>query len=564
MPGPAGRSSPTRWSRRTRPAHPATGSRSRSDTVGALITGTTLMGQIERALNRLYGVEQDRPTFAKYGRALRARRDGRDPRRARVRRPRARQRDRRLDRRSTARTIWNVLRWPLGIALLVAAIALIFRWAPRRRQPAWSWLAFGAVVAVGLLALVTLALSIFFQFSTSFGTTYGPLAGIVALLFWSFFSALAVLMGAALAAQLEAVRAGRRRPPTVRRRCSRRSLDPAAPTATPPCRGGRRERDRTGRSSGARQQHTTQRRAAPRARGRHRRSGDRGQPRRGPRATATRSSRRCSRPSRGAGRTIDLLTFVYWKGEIGRAFRRGARRARAGRASASACSSTRGARTRSTRRCVDDDGGCGRAAPLVPSAPPVPAAQGEPSDAPQGDDRRRGGRLHRRRRHRRRVERRRAQRARVARHALPRPGSGGRRAARGVPRQLGRDRPRALRTGRRPVPRPAASRLDGRPVRPRGVGDRLERHLHAVPLAAPARRGAGPDHDGVLRARRTSSIDRICAAAERGVDVEILLPGPHADKRFVQLAGEAVVRDAPRAAASRSGSSSRRCCTRRS
>ncbi|WP_426574582.1 phospholipase D-like domain-containing protein [Aquihabitans sp. McL0605] len=32
--------------------------------------------------------------------------------------------------------------------------------------------------------------------------------------------------------------------------------------------------------------------------------------------------------------------------------------------------------------------------------------------------------------------------------------------------------------------------------------------------------------------------DRLCAAAERGVSVEILLPGPHADKRFVQLAGE--------------------------
>jgi cardiolipin synthase len=32
--------------------------------------------------------------------------------------------------------------------------------------------------------------------------------------------------------------------------------------------------------------------------------------------------------------------------------------------------------------------------------------------------------------------------------------------------------------------------------------------------------------------------ERICEAAERGVRVEILLPGPHADKRFVQLAGE--------------------------
>lgn len=32
---------------------------------------------------------------------------------------------------------------------------------------------------------------------------------------------------------------------------------------------------------------------------------------------------------------------------------------------------------------------------------------------------------------------------------------------------------------------------------------------------------------------------RLCAAADRGVRVRILLPGPHADKRFVQLAGEA-------------------------
>jgi cardiolipin synthase len=34
--------------------------------------------------------------------------------------------------------------------------------------------------------------------------------------------------------------------------------------------------------------------------------------------------------------------------------------------------------------------------------------------------------------------------------------------------------------------------------------------------------------------------DRLCDAAERGLQVQILLPGPHADKRFVQLAGEAM------------------------
>jgi uncharacterized BrkB/YihY/UPF0761 family membrane protein len=38
--------------------------------IGALITGTTLLGQIERGMNRMYGIERDRPTLRKYGRAF--------------------------------------------------------------------------------------------------------------------------------------------------------------------------------------------------------------------------------------------------------------------------------------------------------------------------------------------------------------------------------------------------------------------------------------------------------------------------------------------------------------
>jgi cardiolipin synthase A/B len=34
-------------------------------------------------------------------------------------------------------------------------------------------------------------------------------------------------------------------------------------------------------------------------------------------------------------------------------------------------------------------------------------------------------------------------------------------------------------------------------------------------------------------------LDRLCAAAQRGVQVDVLLPGPHADKRVCQLASEA-------------------------
>ena len=97
--------------------------------------------------------------------------------------------------------------------LATLAITMLFRWCPRRRQPC-------AVVAgvrrgrrggrVG--SLVTVGLSVFFSMSKSFGQIYGPLAGIVALLLWSLLSAVAVLFGGAVAAQLEAVRAGARKP----------------------------------------------------------------------------------------------------------------------------------------------------------------------------------------------------------------------------------------------------------------------------------------------------------------------------------------------------------------
>ncbi len=171
--------------------------------VGALITGTALMGQIERALNRLYGIEKDRPTMQKYGRAfLLAVTAGGCATLAFVIATFGRSIG------GSSNAAWNILRWPIALGLTMAAVALLLRWSPRRHQPAWSWLAFGSTLSVFLWAVATLSLSLFFSLSSSFGRTYGPLAGTVALLMWAFLSAVSLLFGAAVAAQLEAVRAG--------------------------------------------------------------------------------------------------------------------------------------------------------------------------------------------------------------------------------------------------------------------------------------------------------------------------------------------------------------------
>ena len=203
-------------------------------TVGALITGTTIMGQLERAVNRIYGIESDRPSVSKYWRAfLLAMTAGLLAAAALVTLGLGGSLARALQVDNFT-TIWSFLRWPLGIALMIVSVGLILNYAPRRRQPARSWMSFAAAFTVALLVVATALLNVFFGFSGTFGDTYGPLAGIIALAFWSYATSIALLFGAALAAQLEAVRAGETAPVSVAKAATSQSRPGpvASPTTT--------------------------------------------------------------------------------------------------------------------------------------------------------------------------------------------------------------------------------------------------------------------------------------------------------------------------------------------
>jgi len=89
-----------------------------------------------------------------------------------------------------------------------ASFTVVLERAPRRRQPPYSWLAIGSGVSLALWLLLTGLLALYVVESASFGTTYGPLTGIFALLLWANLSSVALFLGVAFAAQLEAVRAG--------------------------------------------------------------------------------------------------------------------------------------------------------------------------------------------------------------------------------------------------------------------------------------------------------------------------------------------------------------------
>lgn len=180
----------------------------------SLVNVTTAMCQVERGANRIYGVERDRVFHQKYLRGLVMSLSAGIP----------------LGVGSllmvaggdlvaaatsvyhlgdAARTAWDLLRWPLGLLLALISASAIFRRAPRRKQPGYTWLAFGAAVYLVLWTALTWLLSKYLAFSGSFDTVYGPLSAFMSLLLWAYLTSIALFLGLSFAAQLEAERARR-------------------------------------------------------------------------------------------------------------------------------------------------------------------------------------------------------------------------------------------------------------------------------------------------------------------------------------------------------------------
>ena len=92
-------------------------------------------------------------------------------------------------------------RWPALVVLGLLGLAIVYRVVPERTPPKWRWVTPGSVLAVFLWLAVSALFSIYASSYGNFGTTYGPLAGVIVLLLWLYLSAFAILLGAELEAQ---------------------------------------------------------------------------------------------------------------------------------------------------------------------------------------------------------------------------------------------------------------------------------------------------------------------------------------------------------------------------
>ena len=99
--------------------------------------------------------------------------------------------------------VWGIVRWPLAFVAILLFFALVYYLAPNEDQRSWKWVTPGSLVGAILWLVLSGLFSVYTSFSSSYDKTYGSLAGGIILLLWLNYSAMALLFGAELNAELD-------------------------------------------------------------------------------------------------------------------------------------------------------------------------------------------------------------------------------------------------------------------------------------------------------------------------------------------------------------------------
>jgi membrane protein len=95
----------------------------------------------------------------------------------------------------------SIIRWPIVFAILVVAAAIVYRVGPNL-QPSWRAALTGAAVfAVGWI-VATFAFAQYVTRVADYGATYGALGGVIVLMVWLYLTGLILLVGAEVVAIL--------------------------------------------------------------------------------------------------------------------------------------------------------------------------------------------------------------------------------------------------------------------------------------------------------------------------------------------------------------------------
>ncbi len=101
------------------------------------------------------------------------------------------------------RVLVSIVRFVVLFAGLLIGLAVLYRYAPDRRQPKWSWISPGALFGGVVWMLGSLLFSLYTANFGKYNESYGALGGVVVVMLWLLLTVLVVIVGAEINCELE-------------------------------------------------------------------------------------------------------------------------------------------------------------------------------------------------------------------------------------------------------------------------------------------------------------------------------------------------------------------------
>ncbi|MGA9996052.1 MAG: YihY/virulence factor BrkB family protein [Pyrinomonadaceae bacterium] len=98
---------------------------------------------------------------------------------------------------------WMVIQWPIVLAFVLLAFALIYYFAPDLADQDWAWVTPGSVIGVVLWLLVSFGFRLYLHFFDSYSATYGSLGAVIILMLWFYLTGAAILIGGEINSEIE-------------------------------------------------------------------------------------------------------------------------------------------------------------------------------------------------------------------------------------------------------------------------------------------------------------------------------------------------------------------------
>jgi membrane protein len=104
--------------------------------------------------------------------------------------------------RATERLV-SILRWPILLVTVGVSLAFLYRYGPSRTDARWRWVTWGSIVAGLLWIAASMLFSWYVATFDGYNRAYGSLGAAVGFMVWLWISAVIVLLGGELNAEME-------------------------------------------------------------------------------------------------------------------------------------------------------------------------------------------------------------------------------------------------------------------------------------------------------------------------------------------------------------------------